>query len=85
MSKMKGTGNKGNFGNIRNQNFNFGKQNDLCRSAVFVHSLRPSQGFWGTGEQGHLFQGNKGLNNEGNKGTKPKAVFGNREHKNSRF
>ena len=22
--------------------------------------MRPSQGFWGSGEQGHLFQGNKG-------------------------
>ena len=22
--------------------------------------MRPSQGFWGTGEKGHLFQGNKG-------------------------
>ena len=22
--------------------------------------MRPSQGFWGTGEQGHFFQGNKG-------------------------
>ena len=22
--------------------------------------LRPSQGFWGTGETGHLFQGNRG-------------------------
>ena len=23
--------------------------------------MRPSQGFWGTGEQGQFFQGNKGL------------------------
>ena len=22
--------------------------------------MRPSHGFWGTGDQGHLFQGNKG-------------------------
>ena len=25
-----------------------------------VPHLRPSQGFWGTGEIGHLFQGNSG-------------------------
>ena len=29
--------------------------------------LRPSLGIWGTGEKGHLFQGNKGQNFEGNK------------------
>ena len=31
----------------------------LCLSQV-MRKLRPSQGFWGTGEQGHLFQGNRG-------------------------
>ena len=31
--------------------------------------MRPSQGFWGTGEKGYLFQGNRGTksNFEGNK------------------
>ena len=36
---------------------------------------KPSQGFWGTGKQHHLFQGNKGtkvkkkkIRNQGNKG-----------------
>ena len=43
--------------------------------------MRPSQGFWGTGEQGHLFQGNREqrLNFEGNRGTK--TILGNREHR----
>ena len=27
--------------------------------------LRPSQGFWGTGKEGYLFQGNKGKNLRG--------------------
>ena len=41
--------------------------------------MRPSQGFWGTGEQGHLFQGNGGTNAnfEGNRGAKTK--LGNRK------
>ena len=49
-------------------------------------AIMPSQGFWGTGEKGHLFQGNKGKilrgtgeqrqNFEGNRGTK--TILGNR-------
>ena len=33
--------------------------------------MRPYQGFWGTGEQGHLFQGNRGTNAifQGDRGT----------------
>ena len=43
--------------------------------------LRPSKGFWGSGEQGHLFQGNRGIKSkfEGNRGTK--TISGNREHR----
>ena len=42
--------------------------------AQFKFSLRPSQGFWKTGEPGYLFQGNKGLKMRGTK-----AILGNRE------
>ena len=45
--------------------------------------LRPSQGCWGTGEQGQLFQGNKMSKNEGNRGAK--AILENREHRKLRF
>ena len=47
--------------------------------------MRPSQGFWGTGEQGLLFQGNTGTkaNFEGNRGTK--TILGNREHRKQIF
>ena len=38
---------------------------------MYICILRPSQGFWGTGEQGHSFQGNRGT----------KVVFGNRKHR----
>ena len=46
---------------------------------------RPSQGFRGTGETGHLFQGTgeQRLNFEGNRGTK--TILGNREHKKTNF
>ena len=33
-------------------------------SLPFAHK-RPSQGFWGSGEYGHLFQGNKSLELKG--------------------
>ena len=46
----------------------------LFSSAV----ARPSHGFWGTGEQGHSFQWNKGLKLIG-----IKAILGNREHRTS--
>ena len=42
--------------------------------------LRPSQGFWGTGETGDLFQGNKGQILRGTK-----TILGNREHKKTYF
>ena len=50
--------------------------------------FRPSKGFWGTGETGHLFQGNRGtkaklLGEQGNRGTK--TILGNREHKKIDF
>ena len=46
--------------------------------------LMPSQGFWETGKQGHLFQWNKEMSiNKGNTGTK--AILGNREHRKSFF
>ena len=50
-----------------------------------VRLERPSQGFWGTGETGHLFQGNRGTkpNFEGNRGTK--TILGNRAHKKTNF
>ena len=34
------------------------KKENVILSECFL--LRPSQGFWGTGETGHLFQGNMG-------------------------
>ena len=48
-------------------------------------SMRPSQGFGGTGEKGQLFQGNRGTNVkfEGSGGTK--TILRNREHKNQIF
>ena len=42
--------------------------------------MRPSQGFWGTGEQGHSFQGNKGQILRGTK-----TLLGSREHKKTNF
>ena len=44
--------------------------------------MRPSQGFWGTGEKGHLFQGNKG---QILRGTEEQKKIGNREHKKTNF
>ena len=43
--------------------------------------MRPFQWFWGTGEQGHLFQGNRGTNSifPGEQGKKP-CFGGTREH-----
>ena len=43
--------------------------------------MRPSQGFWGTGERGHLLQRNRGTkaNFEGNRGKK--TILGNSEHR----
>ena len=39
--------------------------------------LRPSQGFWGTGEQGQFFQGNRGTEHKGLKisGTRERRQF----------
>ena len=34
---------------------------NLILLSTSIGVLRPSQGFWGPGEQGHFFQGNKGL------------------------
>ena len=47
--------------------------------------MRPSQGYWGIGEKGYLFQGNEEQrsNFEGNRGTK--TILGNREHKKTHF
>ena len=47
--------------------------------------LRPSQGFWGTGENGIYFRGTgeQRPNFEGNRGTK--TILGNREHKKTNF
>ena len=47
--------------------------------------LRPSQGFWGTGENGIYFRGTgeQRPNFEGNRGTK--SILGNREHKKTNF
>ena len=48
--------------------------------------MRPSQGFWGTGNKAIYFgeQGNKNKSKtEGNRGTK--AILGNREHRKLRF
>ena len=47
--------------------------------------MRSSQGFWGTGETGHLFQGNREQrpNFEGNRGTT--TILGNREHMKTNF
>ena len=47
-----------------------------------LNILRPSQGFWGTGEQGNLFQGNRGANAifQGNRGTSSE-IWGTGEHK----
>ena len=44
--------------------------------------MRPYQGFGGTGEQGHLFQGNRGTNAifQGNRGTSSE-IWGTGEHK----
>ena len=46
---------------------------------------RPSQGFWGTGEQGHFFRGTGEQRPyfEGNRGTK--TILGNGEHKQTTF
>ena len=60
----------------------------LCRDETVEHyileclTLRHSQGFGGggTGEQGHFFQGNKGLKIRGTQ-----TIFGNMEHRKSRF
>ena len=44
--------------------------------------MGPSQEFWRTREQGHLFQGNRGTKAnmfEGNRGTK--TIMGNKEHR----
>ena len=47
--------------------------------------VRPSQGFWETGEKGIYFRGTgeQRPNFEGNKGTK--TILGNREHKKTNF
>ena len=47
--------------------------------------LRPSQGFWGTGENGIYFRGTgeQRPNFEGNRGTK--TILGNREHNKTNF
>ena len=47
--------------------------------------MRPSQGFWGTGENGIYFRGTgeQRSNFEGNRGTK--TILGNREHKKTNF
>ena len=37
-----------------------GKFNYMVLWSIVNLVIRPSQGFWGKGEQGHLFQGNKG-------------------------
>ena len=48
-------------------------------------TLRPSQGFWGTGEKGILSRGTgeQKPNFERKRGTK--TILGNREHKNTNF
>ena len=50
-------------------------------ASIKAPSLRPSKGFWGTWEQGHLFQRNRGIksNFEGKRGTQ--KILGNREHR----
>ena len=50
-----------------------------------THTLRPSLGFWGTGEKGYLFQLNRGTKVKfwGERGTK--TILGNREHKKTNF
>ena len=51
-----------------------------CRPRLNVASeqCRPSQGFWGTGGKGHLFQGNRGR-------TILVIILGNMEHKKTNF
>ena len=52
-----------------------------CReSGLDRQVVRPSKGFWETGETGHLFQGNK---DQILRGTK--TILGNREHKKANF
>ena len=48
-------------------------------------TMRPSQGFWETGEKGIYFRGNRVTKAkfEGNRGTK--RIFGKREHKKEIF
>ena len=67
----------------------YGSYDDLINDAevskfpyccLFVRQWGHSRGF---GEQGHLFQGNKGTKVWNERG--PKANFGNREHRKSKF
>ena len=51
-----------------------------CRGSLdSCYLVRPSQGFWGTGGKGHLFQRSRGKrpNVDGNRGTKPILGTGN--------
>ena len=57
---------------------------DTPFEAFSLCPVRPSQGFWGTGEQGHLFQGNRGTK-KGQILRGTKTILGNREHKKTNF
>ena len=46
---------------------------------------RPSQGFWATGEKGHLFQGTREQTSKTERKRGAKAILGKREHRKPRF